>query len=85
MIRHNNVADYFLCVAYDKDKDGNLICLHIWLFKKDDMIRKQVGGNNYIIDKFYRRDIFGISNIPERLEEFRHYDKIEIFKRRDVL
>lgn len=50
------------------------------MVKKDDMIRKQVVGNNYTIDKFHRREVFGISNIPTILNEFIKYDKIDIFK-----
>jgi len=81
MIRYNNISDYFLCIGYEEDESGNLIPVHMWLFKKDEMIRKQEIGSRYIIDKFYRRDTFGISKIPAILDKFRMYDKIDAFRR----
>lgn len=80
-IRNNNMADYFLCIEYEEDESDNIMPVHMWLFKKNDMIRKQESGSRYIIDKFYRRDTFGISNIPTTIDKFRMYDKIEIFRR----
>lgn len=67
MIRYNNIADYFLCLGYQKEK----LC-KAWLFKRDDMVKKQESGNRYITDKFYRREIFTISTI--NMENFKEHE-----------
>ncbi len=62
-ISHNDVADYFLCVAIDNIEDLNV--LYVWIFKKDDIIRGR---------KFYQIDNFSIINRKEYLSEFSLYD-----------
>lgn len=63
MIGHNNIADYFLLLAFDNRENKNL--LHIWLIKRDEIIREE---------KFYNRDSITITNIPEYLLEFQKYE-----------
>ena len=45
------------------------------------MIRKRTGkGNEIMIEKFYKRHAFAITNRSEKLEEFEKYDQIDKLK-----
>ena len=68
MIRHNNISDYFLLIGFDNRE--NLYCMHIWLFHRDDIIRKG--------SKFWKREIFSIANTPKGLKEFEKYEYTKI-------
>jgi hypothetical protein len=78
-IRYNETANCFLLIAIDNRYDLNI--LHFWLIYKDQMIRKRSGkGNEIIIEKFYKRHDFAITNKSEKLEEFKKYDQIDKLK-----
>lgn len=70
-ILRNNVADYFLLLAYD-DMSNMYIC-HVWLVKKDEMIRKRV-GKGYVMKKFYDREGIKINSSAESLDYFKKYE-----------
>lgn len=65
-ISYNNIADYFMLVAIDNRVDINI--LHIWLIKKDDIIRGE---------KFYNRNSISITNKNRYLLPFKIYDHID--------
>lgn len=62
-INYNNIADYFLLVALE-----NKIVAHIWLFKKDDYVRKR---------KFYQFETFKIMNEDKYLNDLKSYEWTE--------
>lgn len=71
-INHNDIADYFLLIGFD-DRE-NLEPMHIWLFKKDEMMRGK---------PFYMRTSFLITDDPITLEIFGVWeltDKLEKMK-----
>lgn len=73
---YNNVADYFLLIGFDDefDDDDKLCPMHIWLFKRDEIIRRK---------EFYRRKGFGITNKTYYLSELNIYelkDELELLK-----
>lgn len=70
-IEYNNIADWFILSAWD-DRDS-LTPLHVWAFRKDDMVRGR---------KFWRREGFGVTNTPEALKEL---EKWEVTDRLDKL
>lgn len=70
-IDYNKNADLFILCGFDNRKELNI--LHIWIFKKDDIIRGE---------KFWKRDGLYINNRSEYLAEFEKYelkDYSEIF------
>lgn len=72
--RYNNIADYFIIVAFDNRNDLNI--MHIWLIYRDEIIRG---------DKFYRRYGIKMTNKPRYLLEFKRFDwinKLECIKNR---
>ena len=66
----NNIADYFILSAWDSPE--SLIPLHIWIFHKNDMVRK---GNSYTVrEKFWRRGSITITNTPDCLKQFEKWE-----------
>jgi hypothetical protein len=70
-IRYNDMADYFLLLAFGNRKDKNLI--HIWLIKRNEMIKKR----GYKKEEFYKRISIKIYNRPEYLSLFQKYEYID--------
>lgn len=71
-INHNDIADYFLLIGFD-DRE-NLEPMHIWLFKKDEMIRGK---------PFHMRKGFSMEDNPINLEVYNPWeltDKLEKMK-----
>lgn len=71
-INYNNIADYFLLIGFD-DRES-LEPMHIWLFKKDCMMRGK---------PFHMRKSFSIEDDPVTLEIFSVWeltDKLEKMK-----
>jgi len=70
-IRYNDVADIFILSAWDNRDSLNP--LHVWIFHKNDIIRK---GNGAYAPKveFWKRDGFTITNTPEGLKEFEKHE-----------
>ncbi len=68
-IDYNRIANYFLLLALDNIEDKNI--LHIWLFKRDDKVRKRI---------FYQFQCFKIQNFPCYTKEFDKYDLIDKLK-----
>src|SRR3990167_1732522 len=68
-IDYNNIADYFILVAFN-DRE-NLDIIHIWVIKKDDIIRGK---------KFFDRETISITNCCKKLLEFQKYDQIEKYR-----
>ena len=62
-IDYNNIADWFILSAWD-NRDA-LNPLHIWAFHKNDIVRGR---------KFWRREGFTITNIPEVLKELEKWE-----------
>lgn len=72
-IDYNNVPDYFILVGCDNRESLQL--MHIWIFHKDDMVRK---GHSYTKrEKFWKRSSFTITNTLEKLGEFEKYELID--------
>lgn len=65
-INYNRITDYFLLLALDNREDKNI--LHIWLFKRNDKVRKRL---------FYQFQCFKIQNFPCYTMEFGKYDLID--------
>lgn len=78
-IKYNIITDYFILSAWDNRDSLNP--LHVWIFHKDDMVRKGKGGCAPRV-KFWKRDTFSITNTPEGLKEF---EKWEVTDRLDKL
>lgn len=78
-IRYNNVADYFLLIAFNNGQDENTLePVHVWLIKGNELIIKKSGGE-YIFEKFYMRD--SISIPYEDTLSFQKYDvKKELYQ-----
>jgi len=68
MIRYNNITDYFLLIGFD-DRE-NLYCMRIWLFHRNDLVIK----GSVIIEKFWKRECFSITNTIEKLKKFEKYE-----------
>lgn len=62
-IDYNEIADYFLCVAFDNRE--HLYCMHVWLFKRDDIVRKK---------EIYKTSGFSITNLYIYLTGFKNYE-----------
>lgn len=62
-IDYNKVADVFILSGW-KDRES-LEPLHIWAFKKDDIVRRE---------PFWMRDSLSITNSPEGLAEFNDFE-----------
>lgn len=65
-IKYNDNTDYFMLVAVDNRIALNM--MHLWLIKKDDIIRGE---------EFYKRDTISITNKPIYLLEFQVYEQID--------
>lgn len=65
-IDYNDVADYFILVAFD-NRD-NLNPMHIWLIGKNEIVRER---------KFYRRTSIVITNKPLLLLDLKKYEQID--------
>lgn len=83
-IKSNNTVDYFLIIGfieYDKGSEP----IHVWLIKKDEMIRKGRKGKDGINKKrFFERETFKMLNNQEYMSEFQKYelkDELENLKR----
>lgn len=65
MVIHNkvNIADWFTLSAWDNRDSLNP--LHVMVFHRNDIIRGR---------KFWRREVFSITNIPKGLKEFEKYE-----------
>lgn len=76
-INYNNIPDYFLILAFDGSIDkGDITLLHIWLIRKDDMVRH---GNNYAnLTKFYDRSSITITDSDKSLNKLLKYEKTNI-------
>ncbi len=79
-IRYNNIADYFMLIGFNNEKNGEseLKCINIWWFKNDNIIRGK---------KFWRREGFYITNKPYYLSKINIYtikNKLR-FKIEDIL
>lgn len=61
-ILYNNIADYFMLLAWDNEKDLNPI--YTWFIYKYEIIRGK---------KFWKRDDITITNKPNLLKEFDPY------------
>lgn len=73
MIRYNNMSDYFLLIGFNNvDKDDMLGPTKMWLFKKDDIIRRY--GGTFCMVEFYKRHGFGITNEDRYLKKFLKYE-----------
>lgn len=70
-ISYNNVVDYFLLLAYDNI--CNMCMSHVWLIRKDEIIRKRV-GKGYVMKKFCDRERIKININSESLDYFRKYE-----------
>lgn len=68
-IKLNKIADYFLMIGLDSTKSK---IIHIWLFKKDDVIKKRI--DRYEVFKVNKIEHLSISNNTERLQELRDYE-----------
>ena len=64
-IDYNNIPHCFILSAWDNR--GSLQPMYIWMFHKDDMIRK---GSRKRREKFWKRSSITITNTPEKLKEF---------------
>ena len=71
LIKYNNIADYFILSAWDNRDSLNP--LHVWIFHKNDMVRKGRGCCSGRV-KFWKRDMFSITNTPEKLKEFAQFE-----------
>ncbi len=65
-IDYNKIADYFILIAFDNRKDLNPI--HIWLIRKDDIVRGR-GINQF--------GSFKITNRVSKLLELKKYEQID--------
>ena len=77
-VAFNNIADYFLTIAFNRNDIDELFPVYIFLFGKSDMVRKKVGGNSYEIKPFCDREGISISNEYNSImciEYFKEYDK----------
>jgi hypothetical protein len=64
-VRFNDVAKYFVILAFDNRTDLNL--LHVWSIGRNEIIRGE---------RFYMRDSIKITNKYGKLLEFRRYEWI---------
>jgi len=62
-IRHNNVPDYFILIGLDDIDNQNII--HVWLFKRNDLIRNR---------EFWDREDFTITNREYHLSKLMRFD-----------
>jgi hypothetical protein len=69
-IEHNDIADYFLLIEFDRI-DNIETTLHVWIINKNDMIRYGKSAWKKRV-RFCDRDTFYI--FEERLEEFSNYE-----------
>lgn len=69
-IRYNNIADYFILVAFDNRSDLNP--LHIWLISKNEIMRGK---------KFYKRDNFSVTNKYRNLLPLKRYEVVDKLKK----
>jgi len=65
-VRFNDIADYFVILAFDNRTDLNL--LHVWSIGRNEIIREE---------KFYNRDSIKITNKYGKLLEFKRFDWID--------
>ncbi len=73
-IRYNDVADYFLLIAFNNRQDENTIePVYAWLIKGNEMIIKKSGGE-YIFEEFYMRDSISIPDTKEDILSFQKYE-----------
>lgn len=68
---YNTIADYFIISAWDNRESLNP--LHIWIFHRDDIVRRE---------PFWMRSSISISNTKKGLKEF---EKFEVTGRLDKL
>lgn len=62
-IKYNSVADYFILIGLDNLENLNII--HIWLFKRDDLVRNR---------KFWNREEICITNQDYYLSKLSRFD-----------
>lgn len=74
-ILYNDKTDYFVLLGFNNPEDEkDLKLLRIWIFKKDDMIVKRIGGKGHVIEKFHRRSSISIVNRDEDIKMFQNHE-----------
>jgi len=75
-ILYNDTADYFVLIGLNSpvNEDEDPKILHVWVFKKDDIVIKRIGGKGRIMEKFYRRSSISIVNRIEDTKIFKKYE-----------
>ena len=69
-VKHNNTPDYYILVGFNTRECLDI--LHIWMFHRNDMIRK---GNSYTKkEEFWKRNSITITDDPDYLERFKYYE-----------
>lgn len=80
-IDYNNIPDYFILCGWD-DRES-LQPMHIWIFHRDDMVRK--GHHHTDIEKFWKRSSITITNTQTKLKEFEKYELVdELYKLKEI-
>lgn len=75
-IVHNNIADRFLLVGFNKKYETKLKIIHIWLIEKNENVKIGKGFGKY--EKFYNRKSIMICNNKYILSYFNKYDVTNI-------
>lgn len=75
-IGFNKIADYILVIGLKKEKND---VVHVWLFKKGDIVKKRF-GEIYREFKIFNLASFSIGNNIERLSELKDYEITDMLK-----